>query len=132
MIVTIGICHDIADQESRVCGRLRLAVLGARRRFAPARSSGRLPLDDLDVLQVQPNFYVIAGAGGEHRRADRPRRRRRRRPGSAAADQVLAEIKKLTDSRSATSSTPAPIADHVGGNEKLSRAGESIIADRRH
>lgn len=84
--------------------------------------------DELDLVQIRPNFYVIAGAGGnilvqlgpegvilvDSGRTD-------------AAEKVLATIRRLT---------PLPIRyiintsmnpDHVGGNDKLARAGLSIL-----
>lgn len=83
---------------------------------------------DLTVLRLRPTFYVIAGAGGnvgvqvgedgvvvvDAGTANR----------SAA---IIASIKKLS---------PLPIryiidtnadADHVGGNEALSKAGETLF-----
>jgi cyclase len=84
--------------------------------------------NDVEVLQVRPNFYMIAGAGAnigvqigsdgvvvvdagtaEH------------------ADQVVAEIKKLTKQPIRYIIDTSADADHIGGNEKLSRAGESIV-----
>ncbi len=83
---------------------------------------------EIEVLQVRPNFYMIAGAGAnigvqigtdgvvvvdagaaEH------------------ADQVVAEIKKLTKQPIRYVIDTSADADHIGGNEKLSRAGESIV-----
>ena len=84
--------------------------------------------DELDVVQIRPNFYVIAGAGGNILvqlgpdgviLVDSGR--------TATADKVLAAIQKIT---------PLPIryiintsmdADHVGGNDRLARAGLSIL-----
>lgn len=86
---------------------------------------------DLEVLQLRPNFYMIAGAGGniavqvgvdgvvvvDSGSADK-------------ADAVIAAIKKIT---------PAPIRyvintsaepDHVGGNDKLATAGQSLLLNR--
>lgn len=85
--------------------------------------------DDLAVVELRPNFFLIGGAGGnilaqvgpagvivvDSGRTD-------------AADRVVAAIRRIT---------PLPIryvlntgmdADHVGGNEKLSRAGMTILA----
>jgi len=85
---------------------------------------------DLTVLELRPNFYVIAGAGGnvgvqvgedgvvvvDAGTANR----------SAA---IIATIKKLS---------PQPIryiidtnadADHVGGNEAISKAGETLFTN---
>lgn len=85
--------------------------------------------NDLAVVELRPNFFLIGGAGGnvlaqigpagvivvDSGRTD-------------AADRVVAAIRRLT---------PLPIryvintgmdADHVGGNEKLSKAGMTILA----
>src|ERR1700723_4505038 len=84
----------------------------------------------LDVVRVRPNFYMIAGGGGNigvQIGAD----------GvvlvnagtEAATDQVLAALKKLT---------PLPIreiidtnadADFVGGNAKVAKAGQTIFTN---
>jgi cyclase len=85
---------------------------------------------ELDVVRVRPNFYMIAGAGGNIGV----------QIGSdgvvlvnggieAASGQVLAALKKLT---------PLPIryvidtnaeADFVGGNGKLAKAGRTIFTN---
>jgi cyclase len=85
---------------------------------------------DLDVVRVRPNFYMIAGAGGNigvqigtdgvvlvNAGVEN------------ATDRVLAVIRKLT---------PLPIryvidtnaeADFVGGNAKLAKAGQTIFTN---
>lgn len=84
--------------------------------------------DDIEVLQLRPNFYVVAGAGGNiavQIGAD----------GvvlvdtglSANADQVLAQIQKLTGQPIRYIINTSADPEHVGGNEKLSAAGQSII-----
>jgi glyoxylase-like metal-dependent hydrolase (beta-lactamase superfamily II) len=86
------------------------------------------PAVELEVLQVRPSFYMIAGAGSniavqigadgavvvDAGLAER-------------ADAVIAEIRKLTNQpiRYVIDTNADP--DHIGGNEKLSRAGESIV-----
>ena len=82
----------------------------------------------LDVVQIRDNFYVIAGAGGNIVVQTGPEGVILVDSGSTAmADQVLAAIKRIT---------PLPIryiintsmdAEHVGGNDKLARAGLSIL-----
>jgi glyoxylase-like metal-dependent hydrolase (beta-lactamase superfamily II) len=85
----------------------------------------------LEVLQVGPNFYMIAGGGGNVAVqvgddgvvvVDAG--------SSGQADAVLAAIKRIT---------PLPIRyvintsadpDHVGGNEKLSQAGQTLFTGR--
>ena len=83
---------------------------------------------DLEVVQLRPNFYVIGGAGGNIVGQIGPEGVILVDSGSTGmADGVLAAIRRLT---------PLPIryiintsmdADHVGGNETLSKAGLSIL-----
>jgi glyoxylase-like metal-dependent hydrolase (beta-lactamase superfamily II) len=83
----------------------------------------------LSVVQLRSNFYLIAGAGGNILAQVGPEGVILVDSGSTAgADRVLAEVRKLS---------PLPIryiintsmdADHVGGNEKLAKAGLSILA----
>ena len=84
--------------------------------------------DPLDVLQLRPNFYVIGGAGGNIVVQLGPEGAILVDSGSTEkADLVLAAIRRVT---------PLPIryiintgmdADHVGGNDRLARAGLSIL-----
>jgi cyclase len=83
----------------------------------------------LDVVQLRPNFYVIAGAGGNIVMQLGPEGVILVDSGSTGmSDQVLASIRRVT---------PLPIryiintgmdADHVGGNDKLAKAGLTILA----
>jgi cyclase len=83
----------------------------------------------VSVVQLRSNFYLIAGAGGNILAQVGPEGVILVDSGSTAgADRVLAEVRKLS---------PLPIryiintsmdADHVGGNEKLAKAGLSILA----
>ena len=93
-----------------------------------ARQAGAPTADGLDLVQIRPNFYVIAGAGGNIVMQTGPEGVILVDSGSTAmADQVLATIRRVT---------PLPIryiintsmdADHVGGNDRLARAGLSIL-----
>jgi glyoxylase-like metal-dependent hydrolase (beta-lactamase superfamily II) len=93
------------------------------------RASARQETSDgLDVVQIRPNFYVIGGAGGNIVVQIGPEGVILVDSGSREmADKVLAAIQKIT---------PLPIryiistsmdADHVGGNDRLARAGLSIL-----
>jgi cyclase len=83
----------------------------------------------VEVVQIRPNFYVIGGAGGNILMQVGQEGVVLVDSGTTAtADAVLAAIRRIT---------PAPVryiintsmdADHVGGNEKLARAGLSILA----
>src|SRR5687768_15591331 len=81
----------------------------------------------LETIQIRPNVYVIFGAGsnvvmhvGEDGLilVD---------SGSAAmADQVLAEIRKVTPDPIRLIINTSADADHVGGNERIAREGDTI------
>jgi glyoxylase-like metal-dependent hydrolase (beta-lactamase superfamily II) len=83
---------------------------------------------ELEVLQLRPNFFMIAGAGGNIGVQIGEDGVVVVDAGTAArADAVVAAIKKLT---------PRPIRyvidtsadpDHVGGNERLSKAGQTLF-----
>jgi glyoxylase-like metal-dependent hydrolase (beta-lactamase superfamily II) len=85
-------------------------------------------IDGIDLVQIRPNFYVIGGAGGNIVMQTGPEGVIIVDSGSTAmADKVLATIRRVT---------PLPIRyiintsmdpDHVGGNEKLTKAGLSIL-----
>jgi glyoxylase-like metal-dependent hydrolase (beta-lactamase superfamily II) len=82
----------------------------------------------IEVLRLRPNFYMIAGAGANIAVQVGELGAVVVDTGSGeATDRVQADIRKLT---------PLPIRyiintnadpDHVGGNEKLSAAGQSLI-----
>jgi glyoxylase-like metal-dependent hydrolase (beta-lactamase superfamily II) len=90
--------------------------------------SGQTP--GLDVIKVRPNFYMIAGAGGNIGvqignngvvLVDAG--------GAGATDQVLAAIRKLTDLPIRYVINTGADADHVGGNGKLAKAGLTIFTN---
>ncbi len=111
MLLVLGAWTDRASAQRR----------GARN-AQPRRAS------EIEVVQLRPNFYVIGGAGGNIVVQIGPEGVILVDSGSTAmADEVLAAIRRLT---------PLPIryiintsmdADHVGGNEVLSKAGLSIL-----
>src|SRR5207244_437278 len=82
---------------------------------------------DLEVVQVQPDFYMIAGAGGNIALQLGPDGVLIVDTGTAAkADAVVAAIKKLTPKSIRYIVNTSADADHVGGNEKISAAGEPV------
>jgi len=107
---------------------LSLAALVVPGVWTESASAQRAPSSDIEVVQLRENFYVIGGAGGNVVVQIGPEGVILVDSGSAArADEVLAAIAKIT---------PLPIryiintsmdADHVGGNEVLSKAGLSIL-----
>ena len=90
------------------------------------------PPGDLTVITVRPNFFMIAGAGAnvgvqvgedgvvliDAGSAER----------SAA---VIAAVKRITPRPIRYVIDTGPDADHVGGNEALSKAGETLFANTR-
>jgi cyclase len=82
----------------------------------------------LDVVQVRPNFYMIAGAGGNIGVQIGSDGVMLVNSGSGAATtEVLAAIKKLTDSQIRYIINTDAGADFVGGNERLRKSGLNVL-----
>jgi glyoxylase-like metal-dependent hydrolase (beta-lactamase superfamily II) len=118
---------------ARLIAILVALLLGASARLPSAQQDYQLPVpqdlpEGIDLVRVRQNFYVIAGAGGNIVMQVGPEGVILVDSGSAEmADKVLATVRRVT---------PLPIryiintsmdVDHVGGNEKLSKAGLSIL-----
>jgi cyclase len=100
-----------------------LAIGGPARRTAAQGSTG------LSVVQLRSNFYLIAGAGGNIVVQIGPEGVIVVDSGATdRADRVLAEIRRLTALPIRYIINTSMEADHVGGNEKLAKAGLSILA----
>src|SRR5579884_2475225 len=85
---------------------------------------------DLDVVQVRPDFYMIAGAGGNIGVQIGVDGVVLIDSGAAAAsDRVLAALKKITNLPARYIINTGADADHVGGNARLSRAGSTIFSN---
>lgn len=105
---------------------LLLALMGPT---ALAQNSPQTAAAGLEVLEVRPSFFVIAGAGaniGVQVGEDGlvvvdagP---------AAAAPNVLAAIRRISPKPIRYVIDTGPDADHVGGNEALSSAGEKLFA----
>jgi cyclase len=105
-----------------------LALLLALTGWMPAATAQQEGDTGLEVVELRPNFFLIGGAGGNILVQVGPAGAIVVDSGTTdAADRVVAAIRRLT---------PLPIryvintgmdADHVGGNEKLARAGMSIL-----
>jgi len=84
---------------------------------------------ELDVLRLRPNFYVIAGAGGNIAVETGPEGTILVNAGTAeAAGRVVAAIKKVTDQPIRYIIDTSADRDFVGGNAVLSKAGRNIMA----
>jgi glyoxylase-like metal-dependent hydrolase (beta-lactamase superfamily II) len=89
----------------------------------PSQESG-----SIEVVQVRPDVYLIAGAGANVTVQIGSDGVVVVDTGAAGkADSVLAEIRKLTPRPIRYIINTSADPDHVGGNEKLSAAGQSIV-----
>lgn len=82
----------------------------------------------LEVLQLRPDFYMIAGAGGNIGVRTGPDGAVVVDTGTAEkADDVVAAIKRLTKQPIRYVINTSATSHHVGGNEKVARAGRTIF-----
>jgi glyoxylase-like metal-dependent hydrolase (beta-lactamase superfamily II) len=113
-----------------VCGVILSSQLGTTGAAQTAREAA--PTGDLTTVTVRPNFFMIAGAGGNvgvqvgedgvvlidagsvNRSAD-----------------VIAAVKGITPRPIRYIMNTGPDDDHVGGNEVVSKAGETLFANTR-
>lgn len=101
--------------------------LGSRSLLAGARQGSG---GELDVIQVRPDFYMLAGAGGNVAVQIGPAGVVLVDTGSAQdADRLLAAIKRLTNKPIRYVFNTSADADHTGGNETLSKAGQTILGN---
>jgi cyclase len=104
-----------------------IVVVGGRAPLARAQQPGN---GDLDVVQLRQNFYVIAGAGANIAVQIGPAGAILVDTGSRQmSDQVLAAVKRLTDGSIRYIIDTSADADRTGGNEKVSRAGKTILGN---
>ncbi len=84
--------------------------------------------DALDVVQVRPNFWLIAGAGGNVGVEVGADGVVLTDAGSAAAaSRLIAAVAKLTDKPIRYIINTSADADHVGGNAALAKAGKTFF-----
>ena len=84
--------------------------------------------DGLDILQLRPNFYLIAGAGGNIGVQVGPDGLVVVDSGSAArASAVVAAIRALSPQPIRYVIDTSADADHVGGNQIVAQAGQTIL-----
>jgi len=97
--------------------------------FVQQAAAQEEPSDDLDVVQIRPNFYVIAGAGGNIVMQTGPEGVILVDSGSTAmSDKILAAIRQITTLPIRYIINTNMDADHVGGNSEIAKAGLSILA----
>jgi glyoxylase-like metal-dependent hydrolase (beta-lactamase superfamily II) len=84
--------------------------------------------DGLDILQLRPNFYVIAGAGGNIGVQVGPDGVVVVDSGTAErADAVVRAVKSISIRPIRYVINTSADTDHVGGNEIVARAGQTIL-----
>jgi glyoxylase-like metal-dependent hydrolase (beta-lactamase superfamily II) len=97
-----------------------------------AQTSGSGSSGGLETLQVRPNFFMIAGAGGNIGVQVGEDGVVVVDAGSAASAQsVVAAIKRITPKPIRYIIDTGPDADHVGGNDVLSKAGDQFYPGTR-
>jgi glyoxylase-like metal-dependent hydrolase (beta-lactamase superfamily II) len=107
---------------------LTLAVVGAGGASLIARQQTASTAGDLEVVQIRPNFYAIVGDGSNIAVQLGPDGIVIVDTGTgASAKQVLAEIRKLSTRPIRYVINTSADPDHVGGNDELSAAGQSVI-----
>ena len=112
-----------ACAASWLATQVAVVPLGAAPQTARAASPG-----GLEVVEVRPNFFLIAGAGGNIAVQVGEDGVVVVDAGSAAsASAVVAAIKRITPKPIRYVIDTGPDADHVGGNEALSKAGETLF-----
>ena len=96
--------------------------------IAPLVGAQQPTVADLEVVQVRPNFYMIAGAGGNIAVQLGPIGAIVVDTGSEAmSPSVQAAIKRLTNGSIRYIVNTGADADHTGGNERLSKSGKTIL-----
>jgi glyoxylase-like metal-dependent hydrolase (beta-lactamase superfamily II) len=97
-----------------------------------AQASAAAAPDALEVLEVRPNFFMIAGAGGNIGIQVGDDGVVVVDAGSAAsAPAVVAAIKRITSKPIRYVIDTGPDADHVGGNDVLSKSGDTYYPGTR-
>ena len=124
-VLALGACVGL--------GEARSGLLARQGQDASATGAG-----DLEVLQLRPNFYMIAGVGGNIGVQVGDDGAVVVDAGlSPRADAVVAAIKKFAPGPIRYVINTSADPDHVGGNERISKAGQTLfvfqgpLADRR-
>jgi len=93
-----------------------------------AAGLGASAQSDLDVVQIRPNVYMLAGAGANITVQFGPDGAVVVDAGTAPqADAVIAAIKKITPQPIRYVIDTSADADHVGANDKVAKAGKTLF-----
>jgi cyclase len=122
-LYVLAVAAALIGWGPRVVARQQAAV-GPR----PLPTEGRPTADGLDLVQIRPNFYVIGGAGGNIVMQTGPEGVILVDSGTREnAEKVLATVRRVTDLPIRYIINTSMDADHVGGNDRLTKAGLSIL-----
>jgi cyclase len=111
-----------------VCSTLALPLRSPQLLSAAAPQAAAAPSNGLEILEVRPSFFVIAGAGANVGVQMGDDGVVVVDAGSAAsAPAVLAAIRRISPKPIRYVIDTGPDADHVGGNEALAKAGEKLF-----
>jgi glyoxylase-like metal-dependent hydrolase (beta-lactamase superfamily II) len=115
----------------RASWRIVLVLLAASSSPHVLGAQARPPASDtVETLQVRPNIYVIAGAGGNVVAHLGEEGVILVDSGSAAmAEQVVAALRKITIAPIRLIINTSADPDHIGANERLAREGFSLAAN---
>ncbi len=103
--------------------------LGREPMKAAGAQTAATPSNNLEILEVRPSFFVIAGAGANIGVQVGDDGVVLVDAGSAAdAPAVIAAIKRISPKPIRYVINTGPDADHVGGNAAISKAGEKLFA----
>jgi glyoxylase-like metal-dependent hydrolase (beta-lactamase superfamily II) len=101
---------------------------GAGRGAATQATAPATPAAPLEVVQLRPDFYAIIGAGANIAVQIGPDGVVLVDSGSGARSaEVIAEIRKISPRPVRYIINTSANRDHVGGNDDLSKAGQSVI-----
>jgi cyclase len=104
------------------------AIVGVAFLALRTAAAQQVPGSNLEVLQVRPNFYMIAGAGGNIGFQVGKDGVVVVDSGSASsADLVVAAIKKVTAQPIRYVINTSADPDHVGGNATVAKAGQTLF-----
>jgi cyclase len=107
-----------------------IAIAGFYLGAGPAKNArAQSSSEELEVLRIRPNFYMIAGAGGNIGVQTGDNGVVLVDAGAAeASERVIAAVRKLGSQPIRYIINTGADADHVGGNGKIAKAGRSIFA----